>query len=104
MTIQKYPLLLQYRQTVDMPKGARILDVQFEVRDEKNAFVMWALVDPEADAAPCKIVILRTGNHTTKEHAAALAHRGTLQDPEDGTVFHVFEELVVVHMNIMEAA
>lgn len=72
-----------------MPKGAQILSVG----TQRNAPVMWALCNTEAEMVGRKIEIFGTGNPVPDNVDAEHNHKflGSFQLYEGGFVGHVFE-------------
>ena len=56
--IRKYQLSVEQKQVIDFPMNAHVLDVM--VVNGKP--VLWALVDPKADAIPCLMRLFQTGD------------------------------------------
>lgn len=84
MRIWKWHLDVTDRQTISMPKGAKILDVQIQ----KDKCCLWALCDENAEEEPRTIAIYGTGNPIPDEHGE---HIATFQLPNYGLVFHAFD-------------
>lgn len=82
-TIWKFPLQITDRQTCFLPKGARILTVQFQDYD----LCMWAEVDPKELVEPVGISVYGTGNPVENKPGIYLA---TVQ--RDGLVWHVYRD------------
>jgi hypothetical protein len=82
-TIWKFPISLTDRQTIQMPEGAKILDVQ----DQHGGLKLWALVDPTAPQGPRNICIHGTG-HAVVDVGP---HITTFQIHGGDLVFHVFD-------------
>ena len=83
MRIWKWVLLVTDAQTLMMPKGAKLLDVQ--VQD--GICCLWALCDEEAKREERHFAIYGTGNpmpDNPGEYIATFQYRGSL-------VFHAFE-------------
>lgn len=80
----RYPLELTGEQFVHMPRGAQVLLVDYQVR-APHGLCIWALVDPEAEEEPRRIVITGTG------HSAPVGaeHLGSVQS-DTGYVWHVW--------------
>jgi len=72
----------QHNFNIEMPKGADILEVQYQ-RDEA---CMWAAVDPEQDTEVREFYSVGTGWGTIVENSK---HIATVQ--EDSFVWHIFE-------------
>lgn len=83
MTVYKYPLVLDDRQTVMMPEGARLLSVQLQ----GGKICLWAIVDPSSRPQARCIRIAGTG-HPIED---GLAFIGTVQTVGGVLVWHVFE-------------
>lgn len=83
MQIWKWVLLVTDAQTLMMPKGAKLLDVQ--VQD--GICCLWALCDEKAEREERHIAIYGTGNpmpDNPGEYIATFQYMGSL-------VFHAFE-------------
>lgn len=84
-TIYKYPLLGTTRQTIQLPRGARILSAG----EQNGTFVLWALVNRrETVTQDTEVLIYGTGhdaNQLTDDHKFV----DTVRYPND-LVFHVF--------------
>jgi len=89
--IWKFPLgpSLAERIEVEMPRGARLLDVQAQ----KDVPCIWALVDPAAEREKRVFWVAGTG-HALPRDSGALAYCGTFQLRDGEFVFHLFEEVV----------
>lgn len=83
-TIWKFPIDMDTF-TMELPTGARFLDLQVQQGSPK----LWFLVDPEAEKETRRFVLLGTG-HPVPE-AEKLTHLGTFQIHGGGLVFHLFE-------------
>ena len=83
-TILKYPLQVTDRQTVALPRGAKVLSVQ----DQRGILCLWALVATDAEIVNVDIRIHGTG-HELPDDASAYAHLGTVQQGQ--YVWHVFK-------------
>lgn len=70
---------------VDMPRGARPLHVACQ----DGAFMLWALVDPNALKEPRWFHVAGTG-HPIKLSTVS-GYIGTMHYPHGGLVFHVLE-------------
>lgn len=85
-TIHKFPLKITDLQSVTMPKGALILDAQFQ----NGTLCLWAEVDPNETFRPARrFEIIGTGNPIPD---GSRIHIATVQ--EAGFVWHVFERLI----------
>lgn len=84
MQIYKWKLEMTDRQTLMLPVGAKLLDVQMQKED----CCLWALCDDNAKKEPRHIAIYGTGNPFQVENSNYLS---TFQMPKRGLVFHVFE-------------
>jgi len=56
--IYKYPLRIEDRQVVQLPRGARPLSIGYQSGD----IMLWCLVDPDAPKRPVKVAIVGTGH------------------------------------------
>lgn len=86
-TIWKFTLEVKDIQTLDMPKGAEILTVQFQETHGQ----LWALVDPEAEIEERDIEIFGTGNPIHCDMGLTRQYIGTYQMHGGNLVWHVFE-------------
>lgn len=84
MRIWKYDLPIADLLAVEMPKGARILDVQIQ----RGAVCLWVLCDEAAPKEPRHIAIYGTGNPIPDEPGEYIA---TFQMHDGDLVFHAFE-------------
>jgi hypothetical protein len=57
-SIWKFPISVEATPSVQMPTGARLLSVQVQ----KNALVLWALVDTKAPKVTRQFVMTATGH------------------------------------------
>lgn len=87
MKVFKYPLVHDDLQTVLLPKDARILHIQ----EQHGAFMLWALVDPDAPTERRAIRIAGTGHEIDLGHN--LRHISTFGFGGSGLIFHAFEVL-----------
>jgi len=83
--IYKYTLIVADEQVVDLPAGARLLDVQ----DQHGQPRLWAIVDPGARLVERKLAMRGTGHDATGLEDAP--HVGTFQMRDGLLVFHVFD-------------
>lgn len=86
--VYKYPIRIEDRQVVGLPKGAEILSMQIQ----KGNLCLYALVDAsvvEIEFVP--ICIYGTGHNI--ENADNLKFIGSAKMHEGELVLHVFEEL-----------
>lgn len=86
MKIWKWQIEITDRQTVMMPDGAKLLDVQMQ----GDTCCVWALCDETAPKKPRHIAIYGTGNPVPDEPGVYVA---TFQVRGGALVFHVFEIL-----------
>lgn len=84
MKIYKYNLKVTDYQIINLPKGAKILDIQTQYNEPK----LWALVDEKAELEKREFAIYGTGNPLPDDIGEYLA---TFQIHEGQLVFHVFE-------------
>ena len=87
VTVHKYPLQLQHRNTFHLPRAARILSAQ----EQHGDVTLWALVpiDPDAPTIPRTFTTYYTGTSLPADPGQYL---GTVQLHHGATVIHVFEE------------
>jgi hypothetical protein len=82
MRIFKYPLRVDDRQTVQLPKGAELLTVQ----TQHGSPCLWALVD-EAAETESRVILM----HGTGHPISCLGkYLGTFQLDGGNLVFHAF--------------
>jgi hypothetical protein len=86
--IYKYHIKPEAVQVIEMPIGAKILDVQWC----RNRPVLWACIDPESPMAKYKFYCVGTGWDMPK-HSSSIEYVGTYQVPREGLVFHIFKEI-----------
>jgi len=86
--IWKFHLAIINLQTIQMPKGARILSVQAQ----RNQVCLWAMVnpDPEIPSQTTEIEMHGTGHIFTEGN---LKFIGTVLTENGNFVWHVFEVL-----------
>ena len=82
--IYKYPLALEDKQTIQMPKGSSILCVQ----TQHGKPCLWAMVDHRVPSIDVKIEIYGTGE--TVSQPDWLRYIGTFQINGGYEVYHVF--------------
>ena len=71
---------------IEMPKGAKILTFQVQMKD----LCIWALVDPAQPFESRKFRFAGTGNKI-EEAEENLIYIGTSQEGDGGLVWHLFE-------------
>jgi hypothetical protein len=84
MRILKYELTEAYKQTIILPKDAKVLDVQMQ----RGKPTMWALVDERNPSEQRSFVLHATGAQLPPLLGTYVA---TFQDFSKGLVWHVFE-------------
>jgi hypothetical protein len=85
ISIWKFNIPINDAFTVDMPVGARLLDVQ----DQGGTPVLWAMVETAAQLTKRAFALRGTGH---KADGLALAdHVGTFQMSKGALVFHLFD-------------
>lgn len=91
--INKYPLEMTDRQTLDLPRGAEILDCQ----EQQGTLQLWALVEshPDHPRQTRTFRVVETG-HAIPD-SAQLHFIATVQTNDGLLEWHVFEETVPVH-------
>ncbi|WP_454735449.1 DUF7352 domain-containing protein [Cupriavidus necator] len=87
MRIWKWPLQVADQQTIRMPHGAQILDVQMQ----GEGLQLWALVEEGQSQVEREIAIYGTGNPMPKVPGKYIA---TFQMHGGALVFHVFDTTV----------
>ncbi len=85
MTIWKFPIEVTDEQHVNMPRGAKVLTVQFQA----GSITIWALVDPTASKVKRRVRVVGTGNPCDVDR---FDHIGSVQTPP--FVWHVFIDQV----------
>jgi hypothetical protein len=84
MKVWKWKLEVTDRQTLTMPVGVQLLDVQMQGND----CCLWALCDESADLEPRRIAIYGTGNPMPDDPGKYI---GTFQLYGGNLVFHAFD-------------
>lgn len=72
--------------SLEIPKGAKILDVQWQ---PGTGIVMWAVVDLEAPKVTLQFKIYGTGGGMSESEYEKMMHLRTIQD-HNQEVWHVF--------------
>ncbi len=87
LTVHKYPLQPQHRNTLYLPQSARILTAQ----EQHGDVTLWALLDPAPDVvrSPRTFATYYTGTPIPDQPGQYI---GTVQLHHGSTVIHVFEE------------
>ena len=99
--IYKYLIPRESPFILELPKGAKILDVQFQgfvaqrgppgsKGRQIDEIVMWALVDPDAKVVTRHFLSVTTGWELEDEHEDYHRYIKTVQRP-DGLVLHIYE-------------
>ncbi len=83
--IYKYPLELSDYPTIELPKGAKILDIAAQ----RDTVYLWALVDPDEDHVEIRHLRFAGTGHPIRE--TQLHHLSTFQMRDGDLIFHVFE-------------
>lgn len=86
-TIYKYPLQIEDRQVVEMPKNARILSIQVQ----NGVPCIWAKVNPKSEKEKRVIYIVGTGHDLENFISDFCNYCGTFQIRGGALVFHAFE-------------
>lgn len=81
--VWKFPLLVQDEVTIEMPKGAELLEVDVQNGQPQ----LWALVNPAAKTALRHFRVAGTGHPIT----GRVSHVGSFILRGGTLVFHVFE-------------
>ena len=84
--IWKFPLDLDVRQVVKMPKGAKTLDIQMQ----NGQFCLWALVDTAAEKVDVVICVHGTGHDVQDADMEKQIYLSTVQ--RGRYVWHFFKE------------
>ncbi len=85
-TIRKYHLQPNKQQTIELPVGSRILNVDAKGDDTP---ILWALVDPDNDTEVKTLALYATGTELPHEPGRYL---GSFQLFGGTLEFHAFEE------------
>jgi len=85
--IWKFPLKVTDRQSIIMPKEAKILTIQ----NQNGSPCLWALVDPKAEKEDRTIEIFGTGHAIRYDMGVSRKYISTFQMEGGGLVFHAFE-------------
>lgn len=83
MRIFKYPLWVDERQTVQLPKGAELLTVQVQ----HGSPHLWALIPNEAAETESRVILMYGTGHPI---SCLGKYPGTFQLDGGGLVFHAF--------------
>lgn len=89
-TIYKYPLEWADKQAIAMPKGAKILSVQWI----RGQVCIYALVDTDEKTCEAhQFLIIGTG-HLIRPNTEPAVHYflGTVHNEDQSLVFHIFEK------------
>lgn len=86
MKIYKYPLKNVDRQSIDMPKGGKILSFKVQHRTP----TLWVLVDPSAETESRNFVIYGTG-HEINLPLELITYIGSIQQCGGEFIWHLFE-------------
>ena len=89
LVIWKFPVALEDRFSVSIPKGARILTLQLQ----RGRPQMWVLVNPEVSPEQRTFRIVGTGHRYSANVLGSWRYLGTFQMQDGAFVWHVFEEL-----------
>ena len=83
-TIWKFEMAIKGRQIIDMPAGAKILDLQIQC----GRLALWSLVNPGMMPVPRSFDIYGTGHETPEDPGKYIA---TIQSDAGVLVWHVFD-------------
>ncbi len=84
-SIHKYKLTIGDELVVEMPEGARLLDVQVQ----RGEPCLWALVDTSAPPKKRHLAIRGTGH--AADGLESVVYVGTFQLQGGGLIFHLFD-------------
>lgn len=87
--IWKYEVKLGEFTNLEMPSGARVVNVE----RQDDSICLWALVDSDRIPRTRTFIIRGTGHEIALGHAGAIEYVGTAHFPDQGLVWHVFELL-----------
>jgi hypothetical protein len=88
--VWKYPITPTERQSLKMPDGAEILDVQVQ----RGSTCLWALVDGERPKVTRHFVMVGTGHEIPEQdYGVWRVYVGTFQLAGGDLVFHLFEDV-----------
>ena len=83
LTIWKYPIPIQDKFILSVPKGARVLAVQTQYGEP----MIWMLVDPTVEKCDMRFTLVGTGHSVPADK-----YIGTFQFMGGNLVFHLFVE------------
>lgn len=86
LKVFKYPIKIDDRPTIDLPRGAKILRGD----SQNNNFVIWALVNPENTFTTRHLRLAGTG-HPIEEPMDKLIYINTFYSTGGLFVWHLFE-------------
>jgi len=86
-TTWKFPLGIEDRQTVKMPKGAYVLP---SAQTQFDRLTVWAIVDDKAPMEDREFRIAGTGHPLDDLNPADWKFLGTVQMMDGGLIWHVF--------------
>jgi len=89
MTIWKFPLKGMHLQTIDMPKGAKIISVAVQ----RTTICLWVEVNPNEDALCARNIEIISTGQIVKDHAIERHFLGTILIDQDNYIFHVYERI-----------
>jgi len=86
LKVFKYDISINDYFTVNLPKGAQVLKVEFQY----NKPQLWALVDPDAPTEERTFRFAGTG-HSINDAPEQLKFINTFQMKNGALIFHIFE-------------
>lgn len=90
--VWKFGPLYPKANTIEMPKGAKILTVGWQsVGGTSSGLFVWALVNPTAPKEQRRVGVLPTGFETVPDDGFAYKYLGTAHNMDNGSVWHFFE-------------
>lgn len=81
-----------YEPFIDLPVGAEVLSVDFQVIQHCAAMFLWALVDTNAEIEQRRFEYFPTGGEIPYQMGIDYVFVGTAH-MDNGLVFHVFESI-----------
>lgn len=87
VAVWKFKLEVKDRQSIEMPQGAEILDIQ----TQNNEICIWALVDIDAKMDVRHFEVWGTGHKHYYEDYKKADYLGSVQTENGKFVWHIFE-------------
>jgi len=87
-SIWKFDLPVDDTIVIEMPKGAKVLDVQ----TQHGQPCIWAIVDTECETEP-RTFFMRDTGHPLNFAIESARYIGTIQMDDGALIFHLFEPI-----------